>query len=100
MDKRDFQDYFIKRMVEINDKWTLDSYRIRSNNVMSLLIELDILCEGWLQKRIKSFDTVINTVKELSSALKHDNCLDLTFYPINALINLFNEYSQKGGEGP
>ncbi len=91
-----FQEYYVSRLAEINCQNTLDTYRVRSNNTITLLGELDNLCEGWFHQRIKQFETVQNTINELLTALENDTFLDYGCYPKNALQNILNDYNKEG----
>lgn len=50
-----FQNYFVLRMTEMMHKDTLDSYRVRVHNALSILIELSNVLDGWLNGNVKHF---------------------------------------------
>lgn len=81
MKKEDFQCFFKLRMTEILHKDTLDSYRVKANNVMSLLIEFRGVLENWISGNIKNYQTVSYCVAECIDLIKKDTCLDFSFYP-------------------
>ena len=74
--KTDFQEFFKRRMLECYDYHTLDSYRVRTNNTMTIISELKSLIEGWLDNRIKEFSTVETCKDEFSELIKKDPCLE------------------------
>ena len=79
MNKEDIQEYFKLRMVEALHKDTLDSFRVRTNNVISILHELSQILEGWLEGNIKRFETVDCCIKEAQGLIKKDECIVFSF---------------------
>lgn len=80
MEKKDLQLFFKSRMSEILHKDTLDSFRVRTNNSMTILIELKNVLENWINGNIKHYQTVEYCVNECFSLIKDDECLDFSFY--------------------
>lgn len=80
MDKEDLQKYFKYRMSEILHKDTLDSFRVRTNNSMTILNELKSVLENWINGNIKRYLTVEYCVDECLSLIQNDDCLDYSFY--------------------
>lgn len=79
MNKEDIQEYFKLRMVEALHKDTLDSFRVRTNNVISILYELSKILEGWLEGNIKRFETVDFCIKEAEELIDKDECIVFSF---------------------
>ncbi|QUB91044.1 hypothetical protein [Prevotella denticola] len=79
MSKEDIQEYFKLRMVEALHKDTLDSFRVRTNNVISILHELSKILEGWLEGNIKRFETVDFCIKEAKELIDKDECIVFSF---------------------
>ena len=79
MNKEDIQEYFKLRMVEALHKDTLDSFRVRTNNVISILHELSKILEGWLEGNIKRFETVDFCIKEAKELIDKDECIVFSF---------------------
>lgn len=80
MRKKDIQEYFKLRMVEALHKDTLDSFRVRTNNVISILYELSKILEGWLEGNIKRFETVDFCIKEAKELIDKDECIVLSCF--------------------
>lgn len=96
MQNTDLQEYFKDRLIEIFHKNTLDSYRVRTHNVVSLLKELNEVIIGWTSNRIKQFDTIKLCIEEVNSAIKNDTCLDFNFYDKDLFIYQLNDYAKTG----
>lgn len=94
MEKSDFQEFFKLRMAEILHKDTLDSYRVRTNNILSLLIEFQGVLENWILGNIKDYQTVSYCVKECIELIKKDTCLDFSFYDKEIFIEEFVAYDK------
>lgn len=84
---KDIRCFFKLRIKELYHKDTLDSYRVRNHNVMTLLIELKSVASGWLENRVKSFETVKYCLEETIEALNGDTCLDYCFLSKELFIN-------------
>lgn len=94
MNEKDLQKFFKKRMLELYDKNSLDSYRVRSNNIISLMKELREVIVGWYEYRIKRFETVKLCIEETISALE-DDCLSTENSDMNTLKEIMNSYSKE-----
>ena len=92
MRKEDIQEYFKLRMVEALHKDTLDSFRVRTNNVISILHELSQILEGWLEGNIKRFETVEFCIKEAQGLIKKDECLIFSFLNKDLLLQELDSY--------
>lgn len=95
MKKEDFQEFFKLRMTEILHKDTLDSYRVKANNVMSLLIEFRGVLENWTLGNIKNYQTVSYCLEECTDLIKKDTCLDFSFYDKDLFIEDFSIYDKE-----
>ena len=58
MKSTELQLYFKERIIELLHKDTLDSHRVRTHNVYSLIKELYELITYWKNFQIKQFETV------------------------------------------
>ena len=58
MDLSAIQHYIIDRSLEILNKETLDSYRLRNHNAYTSLIEFRDIVARWNEYKVKNFDTV------------------------------------------
>ena len=95
MKKEDFQEFFKLRMTEILHKDTLDSYRVKANNVMSLLIEFRGVLENWTLGNIKNYQTVSYCLEECTDLIKKDTCLDFSFYDKDLFIEEISIYDKE-----
>lgn len=102
MTKEDFHLFFQQRIVDLYNKLTLDSYRVRSNNSLSLLIELKNVIESWSKGNIKKSKTVEVCIEETINSLekkdsKNNNlcCLDFSSCVLLYLIEDLNNYKKK-----
>ena len=75
----DLQSFFMERFIELLHKDTLDSYRVRTHNVYTLLEELQELLIGWGNNQIKQFETIKFCIEELKEAVKEDTCLEYSY---------------------
>lgn len=97
MRKNDLQNYFKERVLELLHYETIDTYRVRSNNSYTLVIELRDLILGWTKNRIKLFDTIVLCIEEVIDTIKKDNCLDFTFYDKESFVSDIDIYSKTKG---
>lgn len=93
MIKSDLKIYFAERFVELLDMGTPDSYRVRNNNVISLLEELSELISGWSNNQIKQFETVQLCIDETVSSLCKDRCFDDSSYDRELFICDLKDYA-------
>lgn len=93
MVKSDLKIYFAERFVELLDMGTPDSYRVRNNNVISLLEELSNLISGWSNNQIKQFETVQLCIDETVSSLNRDMCFDDSSYDRELFISDLKDYA-------
>ncbi|MGO5522525.1 hypothetical protein [Phocaeicola plebeius] len=98
MKSTELQLYFKERIIELLHKDTLDSHRVRTHNVYSLIKELYELITYWKNFQIKQFETVQLCVEEVRDAIEFDTCLDYSFYSKNlfkADLDDFRKYGEK-----
>lgn len=95
MKKSDFIVFFSERFKELLHRGTLDSYRVRNHYSLSLLYELDNLIDGWINNRIKLFETIKLCVEELIETLNKDICIDFSFYSKELFVDELNKYIDK-----
>lgn len=81
----DLYDFFRLRMVEALHKDTLDSFRVRANNALTILDELSLLLKAWIGGNIKRFETVESCISEAKG--------------VNILRRLFAIYLPYTGQG-
>ena len=77
----DLIDYFKQRLLELYHTDTIDSYRVRHHNIVSILNELSMIIEGWLEKSVKNFTTVASCIEETVDLINSDsqfsyNCIE------------------------
>lgn len=92
MDTKNIRLFFLSRMREMYHKDSLDSYRVRNHNTLTLLDELQKVIEGRLQNRVKRNETVKYCIEEFIDSLKEDNCIDFSFFDKNEFINKINNF--------
>ena len=67
-----YQQFFCERILELVDKSTIDSYRVRVMNTNLIIPELVHLCEGWVSGRVHDFKTVKSCLDETLNYLTED----------------------------
>lgn len=87
-------DYFKQRMVELFDHNTLDSYRVRTCNTISILFELKILIEGWLIGNVKRGETVGLCAEEAIMHLRNDEWIDYSFFDKEKFLDKIEAYQR------
>lgn len=98
MVRNELQKYFKERLLELLHYETIDTYRVRSHNSYTLLVELKDLITGWTKNNIKLFETITLCIEEVIDAIKKDTCLDFSFYNKESFISDIEEYSKTKGE--
>lgn len=94
LNKERIQDFFLRRMTEMMHKDTLDSYRVRANNALSILEELKDVLTGWKNGNVKRFSTVDYCLKECISLIDTDECLQYGSYSKELLKQDLDDYSK------
>lgn len=87
MFKKDLKYFFVERMVELLNRNSIDSYRVRCNNVFSLIKELRGVVDNWLRGYVKQFETVCLCIEETLEAMKEDGIIDYSFYDKQLMID-------------
>lgn len=95
MNQEDLQKYFKYRMSEILHKDTLDSFRVRTNNSLTILNELKNVLENWIHGNIKHYTTVEYCVDECLSLIQNDECLDFSFYDKDLFVGEITDFKTK-----
>ncbi len=98
MERNELQKYFKERVLELLHYETIDTYRVRSHNSYTLLVELKELITGWIKNNIKLFETIALCIEEVLDAIKKDTCLDFAFYNKESFISDIGDYSKTKGE--
>lgn len=93
MNATDFQSFFKSRMVELLDRNTLDSYRVRVNNAHTIVQELSTVIKAWIDGSIKRFETVQLVIDECCDLLSKDDCMSYDFYDKNLFLETLKDYS-------
>ncbi len=87
MTQKDLKLFFVERFQELLNRNTMDSYRVKCNNVFTLLRELRDVIDNWLRGYVKQFDTVILCINETLEAMKEDDIIDYSFYDKQLMID-------------
>lgn len=98
MERNKLQEYFKDRVLELLNYKTIDTYRVRSHNAYTLLVELRDLIVGWGENKIKLFETIILCIEEVIYSIKKDACLDFDFYNKETFLSDIENYSKTKGE--
>lgn len=84
-------------MVELLDKHTLDSYRVRTNNLMTILKELSYVLDSWVNGNVKRLETVELCISECIDLLKDDTLENRELF-ISALEDYLSKSRNKKDE--
>lgn len=87
MTRNDLIIFFVERFQELLNRNTIDSYRVRCNNVLSLICELRDVIENWLKGYVQRFETVCLCIEETMVAMKEDDILDYSIYDKQLMID-------------
>lgn len=99
MDILFFQEYYKFRMAEIYNRRSSLSYRVRINNAMSILLELNKVMKSWLKRSIKRWATVQLCIDECKDLLGKDEILEYpTYDKLMFLQDLENIFKDKNKE--
>lgn len=91
--------FYAERMAELFDMNTLDSYRVRANNTLSLLMEMLNVCKSYTQGNIKTFETVRGCGDELMDALKKEGCIiEYDTYGKETFVTELDNFLKSNGE--
>ena len=86
MNTVDVQNYVKSRVLELLHKETLDTYRVRNNNVFTSLIETRDIIQRCSEMKVKTFETVKALASETIELLKADTCLRFRSYTRELLV--------------
>ena len=92
MNKVDYQLFFKRRMVELMNSHTLDSYRVRTNNSLAILRELSYVLRSWVDGNVKRFETVEYCIDECKSLLNNDQFLNNDKNIKTVFLEVLNDY--------
>lgn len=87
--------FFKDRLTELFHKDSLDSYRVRHHNTLSILKELRSLIEGWQNKNIKRAETVQYCVDEVISIVNQDDVFDFSICSKKRFIEILKQFSNE-----
>ena len=92
MNNADYQEYFKRRMVELMNSHTLDSYRVRTNNSLAILRELSYVLRSWVDGNVKRFETVEYCIDECKSLLNNDQFINNDYNIKIVFLEVLNDY--------
>ena len=92
MNTVDVQNYVMERVLELLHKETLDTYRVRNNNVFTSLVETRAIIQRYSEMKVKTFETVKALANETVELLKVDTCLVFQTYTRDLLAQEINEF--------
>lgn len=98
MNTIDVQNYVVSRILELLHKETLDTYRVRNNNVFTSLIETRDIVQRCSEMKVKTFETVKALAGETIDLLKTDTCLQFKSYTRDLLIQEIDEFLKKNSD--
>lgn len=84
------QNFFITRLSELLHIGTLDSYRVRTHNVHTLILELHSLIDQWMKGNIKQFETIQLCALETKDKIENDS-IYLANFPLRHLLPIYLE---------
>lgn len=87
--------FFKDRLTELFHKDSLDSYRVRHHNTLSILKELRALIEGWQNKNIKRPETVQYCIDEVINIINQDNVFNFSICSKNRFIEILKQFSNE-----
>lgn len=92
MNNADYQEYFKRRMVELMNRYTLDSYRVRTNNTMSILSELINVLSAWIKGDVKRFETVAYCIEECQNLINDDVVIRYHYVSKKLFLDVLSSY--------
>lgn len=92
--------FFVQRLIELLYRQTIDSYRLRVMNPLSILMEVQEVYAGFVHGNIKNFITLEYCLKEAISILEDDDVLifkeiDKIYFLNNLLKNIKKDDAYK-----
>ena len=98
MNAVDVKSYVKSRVLELLHKETLDTYRVRNNNVFTSLIETRDIIQRCSEMKVKTFETVKALASETIELLKADTCLRFGTYSRELLVQEIEEFLKKNAD--
>ena len=98
MNTVDVENYVKSRVLELLHKETLDTYRVRNNNVFTSLIETMDIIQRCSEMKVKTFETVKALATETIELLKADTCLRFRTYTRELLAQEIEEFIKKNAD--
>ena len=98
MNAVDVKNYVKSRVLELLHKETLDTYRVRNNNVFTSLIETRDIIQRCSEMKVKTFETVKALASEAIELLKADTCLRFGTYSRELLVQEIEEFLKKNAD--
>lgn len=98
MKNADVQNYVMSRMLELLHKETLDTYRVRNNNVFTSLIETRDIIQRYSEMKVKNFETVKTLAEETIELLKSDSFLQFKSFSRDLLVQEIDEFIKKNSD--
>lgn len=95
MQYTDLITYFKDRFTELFHKDSLDSYRVRYHNTLSILKELRGLIEGWQNKNIKRAETLQYCINEVIGIIKQDIVFDFSICSKTRFVDILHQFSSE-----
>lgn len=102
MIKSNLISYFKKRLFELYHFDTVDSYRVRHHNSLSIAKELRKLISGLIDKSVKKTETLKSCIEEAQDIIDQDPQFkilyitkDILFQKLHAFCNSFNDEREK-----
>lgn len=90
--------YVIDRILELLNKATLDSYRVRNHNVFTSLRETRDIIKRSGEMKVKTFETVKMLSQETIDLLRKDNCLQFKSYSRVLLVSEIEEFLRSNAD--
>lgn len=85
------EQYFIERCIEMLDSFTIDLYRIRLHNSISLLSELAEVTHKYKYNQIKHHHYITNVAEEVKKSIFKDEIIEWGLYTKEYINNLLSE---------
>lgn len=98
MDAAKVHGYVMERILELLNKATLDSYRVRINNVYTSIIEARDIIKRSGEMKVKTFETVRLLVSETIDLLKEDQLLQFQTYSKDLLIGELEDFIKQNAD--
>lgn len=95
MEYKEFIPFFKDRLTELFHKDSLDSYRVRYHNTLSVLKELRNLIEGWQNKNIKRAETLQYCITEVIGTVNQDTVFDFSICSKTRFIEILRQFSNE-----